>query len=71
MTSVNIAGLNVDISAFSPFNQELFTLVALGESMEQAEAAESPAPPQPTSTAVPTDASGVGEPEVSSPPRPS
>ena len=25
MTSVNIAGLNVDISAFSPFNQELFT----------------------------------------------
>jgi hypothetical protein len=37
----------------------------------QAEAAESPAPPQPTSPAVPTVASGVGEPEVSSPPRPS
>ena len=37
----------------------------------QAGAAESPAPPQPTSPAVPTDASGVGEPEVSSPPRPS
>ena len=72
MTFVNIAGLNVDLSAFSPSNQEFIRLVLPGlENTEQAEAAVSPAPPQPASTAVPTDASGVGKPEVSSPPRPS
>ena len=71
MTFVNIDGLNVDLSAFSPSNQGFIRLVADLENTEQAEAAVSPAPPQPASTAVPTDASGVGKPEVSSPPRPS
>ena len=45
----------IDISTYSPSDQEFLRLVADRENMEQAEAAESPASPQPTSTAVPTD----------------
>ena len=68
------ASLELDISKYSECDQALFhSIVECKNMLEadgQAEAAESPAPPQPAA-AVPTVASGVGEPEVSSPPRPS